>query len=185
MPRAALLACLALAACGGVPASDAPADAPVSAPAAVAVAPGETLAFGAVGIACGLSPSALGPPVDERAGYALHDSAPGLTEPRTHWITGFADGCPRQVTAALVLFGDVAMREAIRHANPGLPSDATDAAYEQIKATVCGGPPGEPCGAATERLAADTVFVSLYPAFGAEEHANLLLHAGEVVAADG
>ena len=188
MPRAlaAALIGLPLAACGGrVPASNPPADAPVAALAAPSAAPGEAVAFGAVATACDLAPADLGPPIAEEAGYALHDSAPGSTEPRTHWITGFADGCPRQVTAALALFGDVATHESVRYAAPGLPYDATDRTYEQVKAQVCGAASGQPCGAALDRLAANTVFVTLYPAFGSEERSDLLLHAGEVVAADG
>jgi hypothetical protein len=190
-PALALTAALALAACGSggrVPASNPPAGTPVSAAVAPlstsSVAPGQSVAFGAVASVCDLPESRLGAPIAQSAGFALHDSAPGSTEPRTHWITGFSDGCPRQVTAALALFGDVAMHESFRYGSREA-YDATDAAYESVKARVCGVPQGQPCGAALNRLAADTVFVSLYPAFGAEEHSDLLLHAGELIAADG
>ena len=175
MPRAARLAALCLltlAACeaGFVPPSGMSA---AFAEAASAIPP-----------ACGLSEAQIGPAIDSAAGYVVHDTAPNTTAPRTHYITGFADGCARPVTAALVMFGDLATHETTRYGATGAAFSPTDAAYEQIKAQVCGTGAGQPCGARLAQLARDTVFVSLYPVFGVEQHADLLLHSGDLVAVD-
>lgn len=171
-PTAALLACLALAACG------APRGGPTGGGAAA------TASFAGPVRVCGLPDSALGEPIDEAAGYTVHDSAPGSTEPRLHHVTGFDDGCPREVTAALVLFGDLATYETVHTAAQAQGGAATDRAYEAIRSRVCGVPLGQPCGDRLERLARDTVFLSLYQVFGGEAHTDLLLHAGEVAAVD-
>jgi hypothetical protein len=142
-------------------------------------------AAAAVPPACGLSASQLGPAIDSAAGYTVHDTAPSTTAPRTHYITGFADGCARPVTAALVMFGDLATHETTRYGATGAAYSPTDAAYEQIKAQICGASAGQPCGARLDRMSEDTVFVSLYPVFGAESHTDLLLHGGDLVAVDG
>ncbi len=170
---AALAASLALSACGAGMAPSGPGTGSVS------VAPA-----GAVTPACGVSGSALGTPIGSAAGYTVHDTAPGSTEPRLHYVTGFSDGCPRAVTAALALLGDLSTYESVRFAGPADERTSTDLAYDEIKSRVCGTPPGQPCGDRLPRLAADTVFLSLYPVFGGEEHRDLLLHAGEVAAAD-
>lgn len=171
---------LALAALGGcgVPASNV-ASGPVAAPPEVAVAAGQGLAFGALGTFC--EESEPGTAIAAEAGYTLRDSAPGSTAPRTHWITGFADGCARQFTAALALFGDVGTHEATVY-GAGSGGGTTDQAYEALKQEVCGAAPGQPCPDIA-RLAADTVFVSMFPAFGGES-AEILLHGGEVLASD-
>ncbi|MBP1805754.1 hypothetical protein [Rubellimicrobium aerolatum] len=173
MPRAVLaaaLAALSLASCDE------------------ALGPAPTAAFAGASAAlppvCGLADSQLGPLVETRAGYAVHDTAPGSTEARPHHITGFADGCARSVTAALVMFGDLATHEVTRYEAPEGAYSPVDAAYERIKAQACGAAPGQPCGADLDQLARDTVFVSAYPVFGEEAHRDLLLHQGEVVAAD-
>jgi hypothetical protein len=172
---ATLAACLALAACGA-------ARVPSGSGGAVAAS---AASGSAVTPACGVSDTALGSAIGSASGYTVHDTAPGSTEPRTHHVTGFSDGCPRAVTAALVLFGDVATYETVHYAAHAEDRAATDLAYEDIKARVCGTPRGQPCGDRLPRLAQDTVFLSLYPVFGAEEHRDLLLHAGEVAAVDG
>lgn len=148
--------------------------------------PGATAAATGAGPApvCGLSPAQLGTPIASEAGFTVHDTAPGSTEARVHHVTGFDDGCARAVTAALVLFGDVATHETTLAAAPGGGRSPTDAVYEAIRSRVCGVLPGQPCGPRLPRLAEDTVFLSLYPVFGADEHTDLLLHAGEVAAAD-
>jgi hypothetical protein len=146
-----------------------------------AAAPGVVLPFGEVATACG---AALGAPTEELAGYAIHDTAPGATAPRTHYVSGFADGCPRQVTAALAVLGDPLTHETARYGGSGRPYGPVDDAYEAIKDRVCGVRAGQPCGAAMDRLAADTAFLTLYPEFGGEAYADILFHGGEVVAAD-
>ena len=182
-PRAAIpaLALALLVACAPPPGALGPApDAPVLA----AAVPGQALPFGEVATACGTAGDALGPAIAAEAGYAVHDTAPDTVAPRTHYVTGFSDGCPRQVTAALVLFGDLATHETMRYLSVDAPYSPTDAAYEALKAGRCGAAPGEPCGAGLDGLAADTVFLTLYPAFGAEEGADLLLSGGAVLASD-
>lgn len=178
---AAGLVCLALAACGtgGVPASNPPAGGGAQ---VASLGPVEGGALFAT--ACGVEGEALGRPIATRAGYTLHDTDPASTGPRVHHITGFADGCPRRVTAALALFGDVGTHEVTRYAATDRALSPTDAAYESIKAEICGVPALTPCGARLSALEANTVFVSLYPTIDAERHEDLLLHAGEVVAAD-
>lgn len=151
---------------------------------AAATASGQALAFGDVAAACGLSEASLGTTIATQAGYALHDTAPTSTGPRTHYVTGFADGCPRRMTAALALFGDLATHETMRYESSQVPYSASDTAYEALKARICGVASGQPCGERLDRLAADTVFLSLYPAFGAEDHTDLLLSGGEVLAKD-
>jgi hypothetical protein len=150
-----------------------------------AAVPGAALPFGEIATACGETGAALGTPTEELAGYAIHDTAPGTTAPRTHYVTGFRDGCPRQVTAALAVFGDPVTHETYRYRTSSRPYGPVDTAYETLKGRVCGVPAGEPCGAAAERLAADTAFLSLYPEFGGEAYTDLLFHGGEVVATDG
>ena len=195
---AALLVPLALAACGArVPDSGAgvaerlasggsgrSGGGSAEALALPAATPGAALAFGQVATACGTPDSAMGPAIEAAAGYAIHDADPTATGPRTHYLTGFSDGCPRQVTAALAVMGDPVTHETFRYESTDAPFDATDTAYEQVKAQVCGVPSGTPCGGATDRLTADTAFVTLYPVFGGQDSIDLLLHAGEVVAVD-
>lgn len=178
---------LALAGCGAmvaVPDSGRGLGGPGGRPVLAAAAPGAVLPFGEVATACGTRGATLGTPIEELAGYAIHDTAPGSTAPRTHFVTGFSDGCPRQVTAALAVFGDPLTHETSRYRTSGRPYGPVDEAYEAIKGRVCGVRAGQPCGAAMERLAADTAFLTLYPEFGGEAYADVLFHGGEVVAAD-
>lgn len=151
----------------------------------LAAAPqGAVLPFGTMATACGTPDAALGRAIEAAGPYVIHDTAPGSTAPRTHYVTGFADGCPRQVTAALAMFGDPATHEMLRYGPSPGPYGAVDRAYEAIKAQVCRVASGQPCGARIEALAADTTFLTVYPVFGGEEHVDLLFHGGEVVAVD-
>lgn len=149
---------------------------------------GTALPHGEIARVCGVPERRLGVPVaqypETRRGYVLYDSRPGTTAPRALYITGFDDGCARQVTGALALFGDPALHEQLRYGLAGrsLPKGPVDGAYETVKAEVCGVAPGRPCGRAMRRLARDTAFVSVYPAFGSASYVNLLLHDGQVVA---
>ena len=147
-------------------------------------APGALLPPGQVARACDVRGAALGTPIEAAAGYVVHDTAPGSTAPRTHYVTGFSDGCPRQVTAALAVLGDPLTHETYRYESLTGPYGEVDRAYEEVKASVCGVGAGEPCGAAMERLSANTAFLSTYPVFGGPDFADVLFHAGEVVAAD-
>ncbi len=69
--------------------------------------------------------------------------------------------------------------------NAEIPYSATDIAYEEIKARICGAPQGQPCGNALDRLGRRTTFVSIYEAFGTNPSwADILIHDGTVVAMD-
>ena len=100
-------------------------------------------------------------------------------------MTGFSDGCPRQVTAALAIFGAPSMHEQLRY---GLPSDEypysdTDKAYEGIKARMCGKPKGKPCGSRIKSVERNTVFISTYERFGdTARWSDMLVHNGAVLA---
>ncbi|MBS0126222.1 hypothetical protein [Thetidibacter halocola] len=153
--------------------------------------PGQQLPFGEIARVCGVSAASLGRKVDSYPkngrGYTLHDSAPGTTALHNFYIGGFDDGCARQFSAALVMFGDAETYEQIRFGPSGsnLPVSETDAAYDALKSRVCGVGKGKPCGNKVSRLARNTVFVSIYERFDSNPRwKTLLLHDGEVVALD-
>jgi len=155
------------------------------------IAFGTRLPYGQVARICGLSGKQMGKTTDQypdsRPVYRLYDSDPGNTEPHSFYLTGFADGCARQFTAALAVFGSVEMHEQLRYGLPAevQPYSDTDKAYERLKRRVCGKPRRKPCGARIDRLARDTVFVSIYGRFDSNaQWMNLLLHRGEMVAQD-
>lgn len=161
------------------------------APDAREIAFGTTLPYGQIARVCGVPGAKLGPVTQtwpERGrGYELHDSAPGSTGAHTFYMTGFKDGCARQFTAALVIFGSPESWEQIHYGPAGesLPVLATDKAYEGVKSKVCRVGKGKPCGSRMRALEKDTVFVSVYERF--EDNTrwkNILLHDGEVVAMD-
>ncbi|NIY80571.1 hypothetical protein HCZ23_13980 [Celeribacter sp. HF31] len=161
-----------------------PKDAPVS-----TVKPGELLAFGEVGINCEIRPRAMGEKVDQfpregRPVWQLYDSDPSSIEPRSQYITGFSDGCARQVTAALTMFGAAGLHEVLRYSDHSERDwSQADKTYEKIKRQACGVGRGEYCPAASlDALERQVAFVSVYPYFGAEEDwLELLLHDGQVM----
>ncbi len=155
------------------------------------VGPGVTLPYGKIARLCGVSASRLGKLTQkypERGrGYALYDSNPGSTGLRNFYLTGFDDGCARQFTAALVLFGAPETYEQIRYSAAGAtqPVSETDVAYERVKSRVCRVGRGKPCGSRIKTLSRNTVFVSVYERFGSNARwKNLLLHDGAVEALD-
>jgi len=155
--------------------------------AGVQVPPNGIVPYGQLATVCGLSTRNLGRVVERASGYAVHDSNPTTTAPRTHYVTGFSDGCARQFTAALALFGDIGTHEIVRYgaADGGLPYSETDNAYEEIKAAFCGVRAGRPCGARIDRLARRTTFLTIYRGFGANQTwVDVLLHDGDVAAID-
>lgn len=80
---------------------------------------GTVLPFGEVARVCDLDLSELGQLVEEAArGYRLFDLQPGSAGARSFYITGFADDCARQLTAANVLFGTPSVYEQL-HYGPG------------------------------------------------------------------
>lgn len=79
-------------------------------------------------------------PRDGQAVWTLYDTDPGSTVPHTQLITGFADGCARQVTASLVMFGAAGLHEVHRYSDAMSeePWSKADKTYETLKARVCG-----------------------------------------------
>ncbi|PIE12888.1 MAG: hypothetical protein CSA70_07995 [Rhodobacterales bacterium] len=160
-------------------------------PDAASVDPGTVLPFGQIARACGTPKRDLGKEVarypDKGGRYRLHDSQPGHTGQHTFYVTGFKDGCPRQVTGALVMFGRASIHETLRY---GLPSAAkpyskTDLAYEKIKRRVCKSGNRKPCGKSISKLEKGTVFLTVYDRFtGAQGWKNILLSDGKVIAVD-
>ena len=159
--------------------------------AAATVAPGQVLPFGEVGLACGLRKSQMGREVDTfpregRASWRLFDSAPGSTGPRSQFITGFSDGCPRQFTASLTTFGAPDVHETLRYSAPmkRVPYSPADTRYEALKTRLCGVGRGTPCPAGKRgRIEDSVVFVSVYHRFGdSKGWMELLLHNGKIEA---
>ncbi|MEL6466226.1 MAG: hypothetical protein AAFQ58_14765 [Pseudomonadota bacterium] len=153
------------------------------------VAPGTLLPFGVIARNCEARPGQTAKVIDKAArkgrGYALYDTAPDSTVPRTFYVTGFSDNCPRQFTASLALFGDPAFHEQLRY---GLPADeypysTTDKAYEKLKRQVCHVGRNTPCGDRIDRLSRNTTFISAYENFTDNARwADMLLHDGAVLA---
>ncbi|MCG7494480.1 hypothetical protein [Thalassobius sp. Cn5-15] len=150
---------------------------------------GSKLAFGEVGLVCDFSKQALGVLTaqypEAQPHYRLYDSAPQEESARAFYITGFEDGCLRQLRATAVVFGTVEMHEQLRY---GLPADLhpftiADKAYETLKSRLCRVRAKEPCGEKRAMLERDTVFVSAYDTGGlGQGWTNLLLHDGTVLA---
>ncbi|SHG86648.1 hypothetical protein [Marivita hallyeonensis] len=152
---------------------------------------GTPLPYGVLARVCNVRPRQLGSRVDRypegRGMYALYDSQPGNTAPHTFYVTGFKDGCARQFTAALAVFGSTETHEQIRYGLPAQvqPYSETDAAYETLKSRVCRVRRGQPCGSALPRLSRNTVFVSVYERFGSNPvWKTILIHDGEVIETD-
>lgn len=150
---------------------------------------GTVLAFGEVARVCEARAKPLGQRIatSETRGqvYKIFDTAADSAAPRTFYVTGFSDACPRQFTAALALFGDVGMHEQLRYGQPSTeyPYSVTDEAYEKIKSRICRVGKGKPCGKRLENLSRSTVFVSVYENFADNgQWADILLHDGAVVA---
>lgn len=156
------------------------------------IEPGTVLPYGRVARICGLNKRELGKQIGQypeaRPVHRLYDSNPGASGERSFFLTGFDDGCARQFTASIAMFGSVEMHELLRYGLPAKvqPYSDTDQAYEQVKSRVCRVPQKKPCGTAKlQRLQKDTVFVSIYERFGSNPHwSNLLLHRGDLVAQD-
>lgn len=148
---------------------------------------GALLPYGEIALVCGTDDDSLGTAIATQSGYVIRDTDPTSIAPRTQYITGFPDGCARQFTGALALFGDVGTHEVFRYepSNAEIPYSATDIAYEEIKGRICGAAQGQPCGGALDRLGRRTTFVSIYETFGTNPSwADILIHDGTVVAMD-
>jgi hypothetical protein len=168
-----------LSACGMAP--------PAPSPQVAEVGFGTALQFGEVARVCEVREQDLGKMVEEPVarGYRLFDSQPGSAGPRSFYITGFADDCARQLTAANVLFGTPSVYEQLHYGPAGenLPTAETDAAYEAIKANVCGAGKGKPCGKRIGTLDDTAFFVSAYERLGQTARwSEVLVHDGAVAA---
>lgn len=153
------------------------------------VALGETLPFGTVGISCEARPKDMGKRVDQfpsagSASWQIYDTAPSSTAPRTQFITGFKDGCARQVTAALILFGSPSLHEVHRYAKARskVSWSKADNSYESLKSKVCGVGRKTPCPSGKlGQLEKQMAFVSIYKQFGDDKGwLELLLHDGKM-----
>ncbi|OWU84596.1 hypothetical protein ATO6_13090 [Oceanicola sp. 22II-s10i] len=146
-------------------------------------------AFGTVVKECGVGRGEMGRQVESYPSrfpkYRLYDSEPGNAAPHAFYVTGFSDGCPRQVIGALGVFGGVQMHELMRYST-GSGDGAwgrVDKAYEIVKARVCGVVSGTPCGSRVAQLERGTVFLTMYESFSDRSRwTNVLLHDGKVEA---
>ncbi|WP_456390570.1 hypothetical protein [Profundibacter sp.] len=152
--------------------------------------PDVVLPFGQIGLACGVRGKALGKEVDrfpERGrGYRLYDTKPSTTGPRTHYITGFKDGCPRQITASLVLLDSPVLHEQLLSVKSSHAQHSTlaDKIFQKIKAQVCHIGRGKACPEKrVDEMEKSMAFVTTYERFGGNARWNeILLHNGKVVA---
>lgn len=150
---------------------------------------GTVLPYGMIARNCAAKRQPLGRKVDavRASGYTLYDSDPDAVGTRTFYITGFDDGCPRQLTAAHVLLGEPSFYEQLHYGPAGkhLAFGATDKAYEKVKGSVCGVRKGKPCGAKMKQLERATVFVNAYERFNDNTRwSEQLIHDGAVVASE-
>lgn len=143
------------------------------------------VSFGEIARVCEARDKPLGVLVatTETGNFEVHDTAPGGITLRRFFLTGFADGCPRQFMASTTAFGTPSAYEALHYGKDSFVQGATDLTYDQIKAEVCGVPAGAPCGKRIGKLDRTTVFLSAYDLTGATEHwTDYLLHNGTLVA---
>lgn len=148
---------------------------------------GTQVAYGEIATVCDAPRGQLGQKIADVAGFTIYDSNPGSTALRPHYIQGFGDRCARQFSAALVMTGDVGTHEVVRYLprNSGKPFNATDSAYEAVKASYCRVSHGTPCGSRLDALAGETTFLTAYETFGSQPTwVEILLHDGAVVAID-
>jgi len=151
---------------------------------------GIVLPFGEIGLACGIRGRALGKEVDRfparGKGYRLFDTKPSTTGLRTHYITGFKDGCPRQFTASLALLGSPVLHEQLLSAegDEGQHSTGADVAFQKIRAQVCNTGRGKACpDRRVDELEKSMAFVTTYERFGgAARWTEILLHNGVIEA---
>jgi len=151
------------------------------------VAYGTVLPYGQIARSCEARRKPLGRKIESASaqGYKLYDSDPGTLGPRTYYITGFDDDCPRQLTAANVILGAPSRYEELHYGPTGrdLAYAQTDMAYDKVKQKVCGTRKGKPCGAKINQMDKTTFFVSSYATFDASARwSEVLIHDGIVMA---
>lgn len=158
---------------------------PTTGPAAQLVGTGTLLPYGQIGTNCEVSPQEMGKRVSKASGYGLFDTGGDTEAARSFYLTGFPDGCARQFTAAMVMFGDVGTYEMLRYQAGRKATSATDKAYDQIQSQFCGVPVGQPCRGKLDELANSTTFLTAYESFGTNtQWADILLHNGRVVSVE-
>lgn len=145
------------------------------------------LPYGAVARVCEARGQGLGRKIEAAPvrGYKIYDSNPDVDRPRTWYITGFPDGCPRQITAANVILAAPSFYEQLRYGPAGahLAYGATDKAYEKLKRRICGTGKGKPCGSKIKQLDRSTFFVTSYARMDENaQWSELLIHDGAVIA---
>ncbi|MDF1727550.1 MAG: hypothetical protein P1U53_07365 [Sulfitobacter sp.] len=143
--------------------------------------------YGEIARSCAARGRPLGRKIEtaQARGYRLYDSDPRAEGLRTFYVTGFPDGCPRQLTAANVLLGAPSLYEQLHYgpASVDLARGDTDIAYEKVKRRVCGTGRGKPCGSKIDRMDRSTFFITSYPRMDATPRwSEILIHEGEVVA---
>ena len=156
-----------------------------SGPDAVRVPEGMAVPYGAVGTNCAVRRGQMGTRVLAQSGFEIWDTNPTTTALRTHYITGFDDGCARQFSGALVIASDVGTHEVVRYSDVTVdqPYSEVDTAYEEIKSAFCRVQPRQPCGARLEALGQRTAFLTVYETFGSgPSWVEILLHDGAVAA---
>ena len=152
-----------------------------------AVLPIGDLPFGTVVKACGVNRRAMGTEVARHSetGFRIFDTDASGTAPRTQYLVGFKDGCPRQFTASLALFGSPDVHEATRYNDSNSkPYSETDEAYETIKNRVCRVRRGEHCADnKIKQLNRQAAFVSVYQSFGVPgPWVEMFLNRGQLAA---
>lgn len=154
------------------------------------VEPDVVLPYGQIGLACGVRGKALGKEVDRfpehGKDYRLFDTKPSTTGPRTHYITGFKDGCARQFTASLALLDSPVLHEQLLSvgSSQGQHSTNADIAFQKIRAKVCRVGKGKACPEKrVDEMEKSMAFVTTYERFGGNAKWNeILLHNGVVAA---
>lgn len=152
--------------------------------------PNVLLPFGQIGSACGIRGKALGKEVDKfparGKGYKLYDTDPATTGPRTHYITGFKDGCPRRFTASLALLDSPVLHEQLLSAegDKGQHATSADIAFQKVRAKVCRTGRGKACPEKhIAKMEKNMAFVTTYERFGgAARWTEILLHNGTIKA---
>jgi len=141
-----------------------------------------------VELACDVKKTDLGKKIDSRpesgrASYTLYDTKPGSTSVRDFYVTGFSDGCPRKISAALAVFGSVELYEMVHYSGLVDPAGAdTDLAYGELRRKACGAS-NKPCtGNGLKTISRQTAFLQAYPRKGSSAHVELLMHRGDLAA---
>ena len=128
--------------------------------------------------ACGIRGKALGKQVEKGPGkWKLYDTRPGSIAPRDFYLTGFGDGCPRRITAAVAMFGSIELYELVHYGPVGVKpkGDDTDVAYARLRAKACGSGKSACSDREIRKLERSTAFLSVYPSKSSASRLELLM----------